>query len=136
MRAISAAAVAALILAGVPPARAADLPAKPVLKAPPPAHGRFWVAAEYLNWSAKGDRLPPLVTTSPQGTPLAQAGVLGAPGTSVLFGDSIVNDRWRSGGRVSAGYWFDPQGTQGIEANFFMLGRTSTGFAASSNGNP
>src|SRR5262249_8695129 len=75
-------------------------------------------------------------TTSPAGTPQAQAGVLGAPGTSVLFGGDSVNDRWRSGGRISAGYWLDPHRTAAVEASFFMFDRSSTGFATSSGGNP
>src|SRR5260370_38490640 len=72
-------------------------------KAPPPAPadaGQFWVEMEYLAWSVKGDRLPPLVTTSPAGTPPAQAGILGSPGTTVQFGDSSVNGGCRSGGRL------------------------------------
>src|SRR5260370_18514070 len=95
-------------------------------KAPPPAPadaGQFWVEMEYLAWSVKGDRLPPLVTTSPAGTPQAQAGILGPPSTTVLFGDSSVNGDWRSGGRLSAGYWFYPQHRSGIEPSFFGLER-------------
>ena len=78
--------------AGCDLAVAADLPV--ITKAAPLALAdpdRFWVGMDYLAWSVKGDRLPPLVTTSPAGTPLAQAGVLGPPGTTVLFGDSSVN---------------------------------------------
>ena len=117
------------------PAASADLP----LKARPLAAadaGRFWAEMEYLAWSVKGDRLPPLVTTSPTGTPLSQAGILGAPGTTVLFGDSSVNDGWRSGGRLRAGYWFDPRHQSGIEASIFGLEQASTGFSASSSGTP
>jgi Putative beta barrel porin-7 (BBP7) len=118
-------------------ARAADLP---FLKAPPspPSVGAFWIELEYLAWTVKGDHLPPLVTTSPAGTPLGVAGVLGAPGATVLFGGSDVNDDWRSGGRVRAGHWFDPGHTRGVEASFFALGDASTGFAAGSDaaGNP
>ena len=117
------------------PAAAADLP----LKARPLAAadaGRFWAEMEYLAWSVKGDRLPSLVTTSPTGTPLSQAGILGAPGTTVLFGDSSVNDGWRSGGRLRAGYWFDPRHQSGIEASIFGLEQASTGFSASSSGTP
>jgi len=117
------------------PAAAADLPLKARPLAPADA-GQFWVEMEYLAWSVKGDRLPPLVTTSPAGTPLAQAGVLGPPSTTVLFGDSSVNGGWRSGGRLRAGYWFDPQHQSGIEASFFGLEQASTGFSASSAGTP
>jgi hypothetical protein len=133
---LAAAAFLALI-AG--PAMAADMPVKaPILKAPPapPSVGGFWIAAEYLNWSTKGDKLPPLVTTSPPGTPLVQAGALGAPGTSVLFGNGSTADGWRSGLRVRGGYWFDSQRAEGVEAQFFALGRSSTDFLLGSSGNP
>jgi hypothetical protein len=120
------------------PATAADMSVTtPILKAPPaPPVGGFWVAAEFLYWSSKGDRLPPLVTTSPPGTAQAQAGVLGAPGTSVLFGDDDAADRWRPGVRLRGGYWFDPQRTAGVEGQFFALGRSSTDFSLGSSGNP
>jgi hypothetical protein len=61
-------------------------------------------------------------------------GVLGAPGTSILFGNATVGDDWRPGGRLRAGYWFDPARTMGIEGHFFGLADTSTDFAASSTG--
>ena len=69
---------------------AADLP----LKAPPKAvdFNPFWAEADYLAWSVTGDKLPALVTTAPVGTPLAVAGVLGQPTTTVLFGNSSVNN--------------------------------------------
>src|SRR6476659_9640207 len=53
---------------------------------------RLWGGAEYLLWWVEGQRIPALVTTSPPGTPLAQAGVLGLPGTSALFGHSRMNE--------------------------------------------
>jgi hypothetical protein len=115
-------------------ADAADLP----IKAPPklPDSGSlFWAEVDYLAWNVKGDRPPPLVTASPVGTPLFQAGVIGAPGTTVLFGDSSVNGGWRSGGRLQAGYWFDPSRNKGIEVSFFDLQNASTGFAANSGTN-
>jgi len=115
-------------------ASAADLPVKG--PAPPPqAGGSFWAEAEYLYWQTKGDKLPALVTTGSSAV-LATAGVLGAPDTSVLFGQSTVNQDWRSGVRVRAGYWFDPARTVGIEAHFFGLENISTDFFASSNGEP
>lgn len=92
-----------------------------------PPGGSFWIEASYLYWSAKGDRLPALVTQG--GT-----GVLGAPGTVVAFGDSDVNGGWRSGARVRLGYWFDPAKRSGVDAHFFMLDRSATDFAASSDG--
>src|SRR5438093_2968240 len=100
------------------PAMAADSAADATAS----AANRFWAEAEYLRWTVKGDKLPALVTTSPPGTPPAQRGVLGFPGTAVLFGDSTVNDGWRSGGRAGAGFWFDDRRTSGIETSFFQLG--------------
>jgi hypothetical protein len=127
------AALAAIALAGAS-ALAADLP----LKAPPrPADfNPFWAEADYLAWSVTGDKLPVLVTTSPVGTPIALAGQPGQPTTTVLFGNSSVNNDWRSGGRITAGYWFDPQRGRGLEASFFGLENASTGFASDTNANP
>lgn len=101
---------------------AADMRVK--AKAPPPVAAPFWIEADYLLWTVKGDKLPPLVST----------GNLGAPGTVVLFGDSAVNDRWRSGAQIKAGYWFDPQHSWGIEGSAFGLQNASTAFSAGSNG--
>src|SRR4051812_18535863 len=102
MRAAGLGAVAILLLAPLGCADAADMQARPVLKAPPPA-AETWFAAEALAWWAKGDRPPPLVTTSPDGTPIFQAGVLGQPGTTILFGNQAVADDARAGVRISAG---------------------------------
>ena len=134
-RALRAAAVGLALTAIVPDVTsAADLP----MKAPPkPADfNPFWAEADYLAWSVTGDKLPALVTTSPVGTPLGVVGVLGQPTTTVLFGNSSVNNDWRSGGRITAGYWFDPQRSRGIEASFFGLENLSTGFATDTNANP
>ena len=68
-------ALAGSLLAAVA-ARADGQP--PVAAAPAPADASgIWSAADYLAWSVSGDKLPALVTTSPPGTPQAQAGVLG-----------------------------------------------------------
>jgi hypothetical protein len=117
-------------------AAAADLPITKASPKIPDSGTPFWAEVDYLAWSVKGDRPPPLVTASPAGTPPLQAGVLGAPGTSVLFGDSAVNGGWRSGGRLRAGYWFDPQHNKGIEVSFFDLQSASTGFVTDSNAHP
>ncbi len=122
----------ALLLATVAAAgaAAADLPlATKAPPAPPADPSPFWVGIDALAWTVKGDHLPALVTTGP-------TGMLGAPGTTVLFGGSAVNDGWRPGGRITAGYWLDPRHTRGIEASFFDLADASTNFAASSGGTP
>ena len=94
--------------------------------------GKFWVSAEYIAWVAKGQNLPPLVTASPPGTTRQNAGVLGAPGTSTLFGGGRYNDDWRSGLRVRAGMWLDECQRFGIEGDFFFLGQSRDRFVAGS----
>jgi hypothetical protein len=86
----------------------------------PPGRG-LWIGADFLLWAAKGDRLPPLLSASTAGTPRDQAGILGTPGTVVLFGDERVNDELRPGFRVRAGAWLDDCCTCGIEASLFYL---------------
>jgi hypothetical protein len=98
--------------------------------------GTAWFDAEYLMWWMRGSSLPPLVTTSPAGTPRGQAGVLGNSATSILFGNSIVNGELRSGGRLTAGYWLDSDSSTAIEASVFALETKAARFAASSTGNP
>lgn len=39
--------------------------------------GKYWLRTDYLAWWTNGTKLPPLITTSPTGTPVAEAGVLG-----------------------------------------------------------
>src|SRR5207237_7661206 len=98
------------------PAMAADSAADATAS----AANRFWAEAEYLRWTVKGDKLPALVTTSPPGTPPAQRGVLGFPGTAVLFGDSTVNDGWRSGGRAGPGFGSVDRRRAGLGPGFFQ----------------
>jgi hypothetical protein len=96
--------------------------------------GRIWAEADYLLWWVRGAPLPPLVTTSPAGTPQSQAGVLGTPGVHVLFGGSLSDGAARSGGRITIGAWLDPDQTIGIEANYFALEAKANTYLASSNG--
>ena len=117
--AVLAAAFAAPALAADPNATAAPSPS-------------YWIGLDYLYWGVRGDRLPALVTTGPPGS----AGVLGAPGTTALFGDSTVDDAWRSGARLTAGYWFDPEHRSGVEASVFGLANASTEFSANSSAYP
>ncbi len=85
----------------------------------------MWVSGEYLLWWIRNSNLPPLVTTSPP----ASQGILGQPGTTVLFGSDTTNGV-RSGARFTAGYWFDCQQTCGIEGSYFFLGSHAVNFVA------
>ena len=98
--------------------------------------GRVWIGADFLLWWTRGQHLPPLVTTSPPGTPETEAGVIGADSTTVLFGDQTVNGGVRPGFRLTAGGWFNEAHTTGIEANFIYLGTEVTHFSAQSDGIP
>jgi hypothetical protein len=95
--------------------------------------GRFWAATDYLFSWMQGGSLPALVTTSPAGTARAVAGVLGQPTTTTVNG-SDVNDNYRSGFRVEAGYWFDANRTLGVEAGFLMLESQATASTFTSDG--
>ncbi len=90
---------------------------------------RFYARAEYLLWWIKDPRVPVLVTTGPPET----GGILGLPGTQILFGGSTVDEGTRSGGRFTAGYWLDDCQRCGLEGNYFFLGNRSARFAANSN---
>jgi putative beta barrel porin BBP7 len=91
----------------------------------------IYAQAEYLGWWVKGDSLPPLVTTSALAS---SAGVLGQPGTSVLFGGDAVNGGMRSGVRTALGYYVDLKTR--IEGDFFWLGTENASFNESSGGTP
>ena len=98
--------------------------------------GRLWLSADLLLWATSGNSLPGLVTSSPAGTPAAQAGVIGQPGTSILFGNDWVPGTMRPGGRVTVGYWFDPRQLDGIDAQYFELAdATSSGTFGNQGGN-
>jgi hypothetical protein len=97
--------------------------------------GQGWVSADYMIGWISGPKLPPLVTTSPAGTPRERAGVFGQPTTTVLF-EGRVNEEVRSGLKLGGGYWFDPERTYGIEGGLMFLGSQSALFSAGSNGSP
>jgi hypothetical protein len=103
---------------------------------PPPAadplHKHFYLKGEYLLWWLKGERVPPLVTTS---SPQDQ-GFLGAPTTQVLFGGNSLNTNARNGARFTAGCWLDQWCDQAVEVSGFFLTGGAARFAASSANNP
>ncbi|MHB1033588.1 MAG: BBP7 family outer membrane beta-barrel protein [Pirellulales bacterium] len=95
-----------------------------------PRLGKIDCDLEYLFWWTKAADVPPLVTTSPLGTPRPAAGVLGLDTTSVLFGDDSLLDRVRSGGRLTVAYWPRSLDAAGIEASYFGLEQGTTRFHA------
>jgi hypothetical protein len=96
----------------------------------PLTNPRFWARGEFLYWWTNGYHLPILVTTSPATTPQALQGVLGVPGTVVLYGGNNTSNGPVPGGRFSFGWNFDPCGLCGIDASYFFLGRKEDNFFA------
>lgn len=80
-----------------------------------------WVGVEALGWAISGQSVPPLVTSSPAGTPRPQAGVIGAPGTQVLYGDQAINGGLQPGIRVYGGFYLDEAKLWALEGSFFTL---------------
>ncbi len=97
---------------------------------PPPT--RHYLNLDALGWWVEGDQLPPLVTTAPIGTPQTDAGVLGEPTTSVLFGNEKVNDGLRWGGRVQGGVWLDDFQTIALEGHYYGLASDTTTYSRTS----
>ena len=77
------------------------------------------MSLDALGFWVQGDKLPPLVTTSPVGTAQGVAGVLGQPTTTILYGDQTVNSNIRPGARIQGGVWFDPQQTFAGEGHYY-----------------
>ena len=95
---------------------------------------RWWVRGEYLLWWTDGLRTPPLVTTGPNGTAQAAAGVLDQGATTLFGGDLLTASR--SGGRIRFGTWLGELRRVGVEAEYFALGDINENFAATSTGDP
>ena len=95
-----------------------------------PYHG-FWARGEYLMWWMSGATAPPLVTTSPTGTPITDAGVL--PDAEILFPTEELGIDGRPGGRFTLGYWFNDAETWGVEGSYFILDKGGDGIIANSD---
>ena len=85
-----------------------------------------------LIWATSADSPPPLVTAGPA----AAGGVIGAPGTRVLFGGDDLPGTMRLGGRITVGTWFDPRQLDGSEACYLelSLARHGGGFTGAAGG--
>jgi hypothetical protein len=99
-------------------------------------HDHLWFRGEALLWWTKGGQTPPLLTTSPASTPLSQAGVLGQPGTSVIFGDQEMNQGLHGGVRITFGTWLGCCQENGVEFSYMMLGDNTQSFSTASMGDP
>jgi hypothetical protein len=89
-----------------------------------------WGSLDYLLWWSRGHYVPPLVTT---GT-VASLGVLGQPGTEILFGARSLNGSANSGGRLELGWWLAPEWA--VEGNVLWLADMQANYNVSSTGDP
>jgi len=101
-----------------------------------PFANRVEARVEWLSWWGKGNQVPPLVTTAPSNTARNEAGVLGAPGTSILFGDDGLNEGVSNGARFALDYWLSGDHALGLEFQYFFLGQNRNGFQADNNTYP
>ena len=98
--------------------------------------GHLWFDAELLAWSTKSQQALPLVTTSPEGTAIDDAGVLGLGTTSILAGNETLFDSLQPGGRLTGGWWFDADQCSGIELHYFAIDGEAIDFRRSSATTP
>lgn len=98
-----------------------------------PNHDR-WVSVDFLFGWFEGAHLPTLVTTSdPVPASKDDAGVLGKSGTKTLL-SGTKSHSLSPGFRLSAGYIFDHENGDGIEAGFIYLpGQSSSDFFSSTD---
>jgi hypothetical protein len=93
----------------------------------------LWVDVQYLLWWTSGMSIPPLVTTSPEGTLPEDAGVLGEPNTQILYGNEDILTSALHGARIRSGIWIDQNNMLGIQGEYFGFGTQSTRFSGQSD---
>jgi hypothetical protein len=89
-----------------------------------------------LIWNTTSSSLPPLVTTSENGTQQSDAGIIGRPATQVLYGGNNIFGGMRGGFRLRGGVNFDQCGVSGLDLEYFMLGSRLESYHADSTGDP
>jgi hypothetical protein len=82
----------------------------------------WWWEGEYLLWFTRGQsiRFPLLTTSAP-----SDAGVLGAPSTTVLVGDRTLGYNSLNGFRLGTGFFGDADRRFGFQIYGFLLERSS-----------
>lgn len=90
-----------------------------------------WVTFEYMHVWTEPRYLPPLVTTSPPGTPSSICGRL--PAATILYGDEEIGGDLQPSARLSFGAFLDPGTRFGVGAKLFASGGETESFSAASN---
>jgi hypothetical protein len=94
----------------------------------------LWVRPEYLAWSISDSDLPVLLVAGPPGSVDTSDGNLN--GTVPVVGGGSINDEWRSGFRINAGFWLNACQNWGLDGSYFFLAKQSNSVTVASNGNP
>jgi hypothetical protein len=98
----------------------------------PIGSGRFWVDNEFLMWWLQGTHLPPLVGTSPPGTPVGK--FTGA--STTIYGPGSQDNGLRLGYRLTVGGYLDDHQCYALEAQFLIFANSGNQFNDSSSGTP
>jgi hypothetical protein len=93
----------------------------------------FRLSLGYLLWIIKDSNVPPLAATSPVGTPQSLAGVIGAPGTRVIYGGGEVDHNALSGGKFTLGFDLPWWQDWSFETSYFFVGRRVNEFSDASS---
>ena len=106
----------------------------PKVVAAPPARslGRAWDRTEILYWWPKAAPMPPLITTSRNGS----SPVLGGPHTQTLVGGQALDALDAGGLRLIVGGAINEAQTAGTEVSYFFLGSRSSTARFFSDGLP
>jgi hypothetical protein len=78
--------------------------------------GHLYFGMDILGWSTKGVHAPALVTSN----------------GATVFGNEFLQNELRPGGRLTIGWWFDPNQHSGVEFQYFELDGQNLNFNASS----
>jgi hypothetical protein len=91
-----------------------------------PCEERLRVDVDFLYWFLEHMRVPALLTTGAPGS----GGVLGAPGTELLYGDDRPDSRHGRyiGVRFDVDYWLSDEHAVGLNLSAFFLERDSSNF--------
>ncbi len=96
---------------------------------------RWFGNIELLLMFPKGDRLPPLVTTSTSNDP-DLAGQLDQADTEILYGNERVLNELRAGGRLTLGAWIDPSCCRSLVLRGWYGGNDTDSFATNDSKHP
>ncbi len=91
----------------------------------------YWLNMHLLWGWFRDTNTPALLTTS---TPQSSSGIIGQPGTRVLFGGGDVDLQTHVGSKLTFGFWLEPSQAWGFETSYFFFGARTNGVQIGSRG--